>query len=193
MFRLFFRRPSISILALSTLATWTVGLTNPSSWSLYVVASLWLLFGIYVWYRLIRQGHYWFSALPALLLVGIAVGVSLPVDLFNRLLDPLNSWLTSVESPLPAGKIGHVVGFSVLAIVCLAARKSLQIQSLDLFLILALLAAATEGIQLYVAGRTPSLRDFLLDAIGVAIGTITFLAIQRLFVRTNKSPQTIEK
>lgn len=188
--RLFFRRPSISILALSTLVTWIVGLTSPSPWSLYIVASLWLLFGIYVWYQLVRQGHYWLSALPALLLIVIAVGVSLPLELFNQLMDPFNSWLASFDSPLPAGKIGHILGFSFLTTLCLAVRKSFRIQTFDLFLILALLAAATEGIQLYVAGRTPSLRDFLFDAIGVVIGTMAFLAIQRWVKDSTNSTQT---
>lgn len=192
-YRLFLRRPSISILALSTLVTWIVGLTHPSTWSLYVVASLWLLFGFYVWYQLFRQGHYWLSALPALLLVVIAVGVSLPRELFDQLMDPFNTWLTSFEFPLPAGKIGHILGFCVLTTVCLALRKRLSIQTFDLYLILALLAAATEGIQLYVAGRTPSLRDFLFDSIGVAIGTIVFLAIQRWRADTTDLSPVVEK
>ena len=169
-----FQRPSLFILSFSTATTWFVGLQNPADWMLYFIATCWIVFGGYVLLKLIRRGHYWLAFFPVLFIVVIGVGVSLPVETFDQMMEPFNRHLREHHSPLLAGKIGHILCFSMLTFVCLSVRKNLQISLADLFVTVALLGLATEGIQLFIAGRTPQLLDFGFDLIGILIAAATY-------------------
>ena len=170
--------PSIWVLAVCTSATWLSGLWAPISTTFAAVASCWFVFGAYVAYRLFRKGHKWLLAMPVLFLVAIAIGVSMPLETFNQLLHPVNEFLEEKGSPIAAGKIGHVICFSVLTFFLLLHRKHWELSLVELFIILALLGIATEGIQLFIAGRTPKVVDFGLDAFGACIGTVVYLLIR---------------
>ena len=155
--------------------TWFVGLVNPSVMSFYIIASMWVIFGSYILLRMIQDGHYWLSILPAILTVLIVVAIVLPVETFDSLMAPLNAQIKRQGSPLLAGKIGHIICFAFFVIFLQSIRKSLRLHHVDLYAVTILLAAATEGMQLFVPGRTPQLRDFIFDILGIGLGTILFV------------------
>ncbi len=169
--------PSIWVLGVCTAATWLSGLSAPNTMTFAGVAFCWFAFGSYVAYRLFQKGHKWLLAIPVFFLVAIAIGVSMPVETFNQLLHPINEFLKEQRSPIAAGKIGHVICFCVLTFFLLLHRKHWELSFGELFIILALLGIATEGIQLFIAGRTPRVFDFGLDAFGAIAGTAVFLLI----------------
>lgn len=179
-------RPSMCILAASTAATWAIGLIRPNQWSLVLVGAFWIVFGAYVFYRLAQNGHGWLAIIPGIPIAIISVFIVLPSDVFNWIMEPLNSQLSASQSPLPAGKLGHVAGFFILTAILYSIRHSLQLKPLQLLSILLLLAAATEGMQLYIPQRTPTLRDFLFDSAGIASGAL-IVAISRWLFPTMAS------
>ncbi len=187
-----FQRPSLLLLTISTTVTWILGLTNPTTWTFYSLAICWLVFGGYILYQLIKTQHYRLAFVPVVFVIVICIGVSLPSETFRSLIAPLNKPLMASGSPLPAGKLGHIFCFSMLALFCLAVRKRLEIPVKDLFATMALLGLATEGIQLFIAGRTPTLKDFGFDLIGLLIGTLIFLA-GRPFLELRKKPDLNEQ
>lgn len=67
-------------------------------------------------------------------------------------------------------KAGHVVAFAGAAFLALRGEFR-RVRPWHVFAIGLLLAVATEGMQVLVRGRSPSLRDFLLDMGGICLGT----------------------
>jgi len=181
-----FFRPSILVLASSTLATWLAGLLAPTIWALVTIGACWLVFGSYVLYRLFQNGHRWLLAMPLLFVITIAIGVSMPLDTFNWLLQPVDHFLEVSGSPIPAGKIGHVFCFALLTFFLLRHRNHWKISLSELFVILALLGIATEGIQLFIEGRTPNFLDFGFDLTGVTIGAVFFFLTDSLIAFKSK-------
>ena len=175
------KRPSLLILAISTAATWFVGLVSPHSWSAACVAISWIAFGLYVLYRLIRNRQLWIAALPVFFVLAIGIGISLPVGVLNDLLQPANELITRWNLPLSAGKYGHVFCFAMLTLFALAIRRKLTVTPRELVLFIFLLAVATEGFQLFVAGRTTKAFDLVLDLAGALIGFGIFLIYKRLY------------
>ena len=176
-----FKRPSLLILALSTAATWIVGLLAPQSWSATCVAISWIAFGLYVLYRLVRNGQIWIAALPVFFVLAIGIGISLPVGVLNDLLQPANDLLMRFNLPLSAGKYGHVFCFAMLTLFALSIRRKLTVTPRELVLFIFLLAVATEGFQLFVDGRTTNFSDLVLDLIGALIGFGIFLLYKRWY------------
>ena len=111
---MFSKRPSLYILALSTLTTWLVGIVDPSPMSFYIVSAVWLTFGGYVWFRMIQNGNYYIAMLRAVMVALIVVAILLPIEVFESLMAPLNAHLAEQNSPLPAGKLGHIGCFALL-------------------------------------------------------------------------------
>ncbi len=173
------KRPSLQILAANTAITWITGLVAPQEWASIIVGSCWILFGIYVGYRLIRTGQLWVAAIPMFFVIAISVGVALPRDTFDSLLRPLDHWLTTWNSPLPAGKLGHIFCFAMLTLFALAIRRRLSVGASELVLFLLLLAVATEGFQLFIAQRTTTVLDLVWDFTGAAIGYAIFSVYKR--------------
>ena len=169
-----FKRPSLLILALSTAATWTVGLLSPHSKSAACVAVCWIAFGLYVLYRLVRNRQIWIAALPVFFVLAIGIGISLPFETLNNLLRPANDLLSRWNVPLSAGKYGHVFCFAMLTLFALAIRRKLTASPQELVLFILLLAVATEGFQLFVPGRTTKIFDLGLDLFGALIGFLIF-------------------
>ena len=169
------KRPSLQILLLSTIATWIVGLFSTQSWSLYAVGGCWLVFGGYIWSQLLRKRQLWLAAVPIFFVIVIGIGISLPVELFNKINQPVDHWLMQVGSPLMTGKIGHVFCFAMLTLFMLLVRRRLDVRASELVWFIILLAVATEGMQLFVAGRTTRMSDLLLDLVGAIIGYAIFL------------------
>ena len=169
-----FKRPSLLILALSTAATWTVGLLSPHSKSAACVAVCWIAFGLYVLYRLVRNRQIWIAALPVFFVLAIGIGISLPFETLNNLLRPANDLLSRWNVPLLAGKYGHVFCFAMLTLFALAIRRKLTASPQELVLFILLLAVATEGFQLFVPGRTTKIFDLGLDLFGALIGFLIF-------------------
>ena len=165
-----FKRPSLLILTLSTAATWIVGLLAPHSWSAACVAICWIAFGLYVLYRLVRNRQIWIAALPVFFVLTIGIGVSLPSEVLNNLLQPANDMLMRWNLPLSAGKYGHVFCFAMLTLFALAIRRKLTASARELVLFIFLLAVATEGFQLFIDGRTTNVSDLGLDLTGALIG-----------------------
>ena len=95
-----FKRPSLLILALATAATWIVGLVSPHSWSAASVGLLWIAFGLYVLYRLIRNGQIWIAALPVFFVLAIGIGISLPYKVLDGLLRPANKLIMHWNLPV---------------------------------------------------------------------------------------------
>ena len=182
-----FKRPSLLILALSTSATWIVGLLSPHSWSAACVAACWIAFGLYVLYRLIRNGQLWIAALPVFFVLAIGIGISLPFETLNSLLKPANDVLTRWNLPLSAGKYGHVFCFAMLTLFALAIRRKLTATPIELVLFILLLAVATEGFQLFVPGRTTKIFDLVLDLFGALIGYGIFTIYKSVY------PNRLEK
>ena len=180
------KRPSIQILALSTTATWIVGLTAPQSWAAVAVAVCWIAFGLYILVRLIRSGHFWIALLPIFFVIAIGVGVSLPYKTIHALLEPANLFLSRWKLPMSAGKYGHVFCFAMLTLFALAIRRKLSVPAKELTLFVFLLAIATEGFQLFIPGRTTNGFDLVLDLFGALLGFLIFVIYKR-FVPNRKS------
>ena len=164
------KRPSLLIFALSTAVTWCVGLLSPSTWSAASVGVCWIVFGLYVIYRLVKNGQLWIAALPVLFVLAIGIGISLPHDTINDLLKPADEFLIRRNSPMSTSKYGHVFCFAMLTLFALAIRRKLTATPAELVLFIVLLAVATEGFQLFVPGRTTKLTDLGLDLVGALIG-----------------------
>ena len=175
------RRPSLLILAISTAATWLVGLLAPHSWIAVCVVVSWIVFGLYVLYRLIYNGQIWMAALPVFFVLAIGVGISLPRQVLNDLLQPADDLVERWNLPLAAGKYGHVFCFSMLTLFALAIRRKLTVTAGELVLFIFLLAAATEGFQLFVEGRTTKISDLGLDLVGALIGFGIFSVYKRVY------------
>lgn len=176
-----FKRPSLLILALSTAATWIVGLMAPDSWSAASVGFLWIAFGLYVLYRLIRNGQIWIAALPVFFVLAIGIGISLPYKVLEGLLLPANKLIIRWNLPMSAGKYGHVFCFAMLTLFASAIRRKLTVTPRELVLFIFLLAVATEGFQLFIDGRTTNVSDLLLDLVGAVIGFGIFLIYKRIY------------
>ena len=182
-----FIRPSLLILAIATLTTWIVGLLAPQSWAATCVAISWIAFGLYVLYRLIRNGQIWIAALPVFFVLAIGIGVSLPRKTLNDLLQPANELISHWNLPMSAGKYGHVFCFSMLTLFALAIRRKLTVTPSELVLFIFLLAVATEGFQLFIEGRTTKFSDLLLDLVGALIGFGIFSIYKSIY------PNRLEK
>ena len=182
-----FKRPSLLILAIATLTTWIVGLLAPQSWAATCVAISWIAFGLYVLYRLIRNGQIWIAALPVFFVLAIGIGVSLPRKTLNDLLQPANELIAHWNLPMSAGKYGHVFCFSMLTLFALAIRRKLTVTPSELVLFIFLLAVATEGFQLFIEGRTTKFSDLLLDLVGALIGFGIFSIYKSIY------PNRLEK
>jgi len=189
-----FKRPSLLILALSTAATWIVGLLSPRSWSATCVAACWIAFGLYVLCRLVRNRQLWIAALPVFFVLAIGIGISLPHETLNSLLKPANDLLASWNLPLSAGKYGHVFCFAMLTLFALAIRRKLTASPQELVLFILLLAVATEGFQLFVPGRTTKLLDLGLDIFGALIGFGIFSIYKSVYPNRHlaKQAKTVE-
>ncbi len=187
-----FKRPSLLILAVSTAATWIVGLLAPDSWSASCVAICWICFGLYVLYRLVRNGQIWIAALPVFFVLAIGIGISLPLDTLNDLLRPANEMISRWNLPMSAGKYGHVFCFAMLTLFALAIRRKLTASPGELVLFVFLLAVATEGFQLFVPRRTTQFFDLLLDLVGALIGFGIFL-IYKLVYADRMETKSLEK
>lgn len=179
------KRPSLQILALSTVATWIVGLTAPRSWAAVAVAVCWIAFGLYILVRLIRSGHFWIALLPIFFVVTIGVGVSLPYETIQTLLEPANLLLSRWELPMTAGKYGHVFCFAMLTLFALAIRRKLVVRAKELTVFVVLLAIATEGFQLFIPERTTKVFDLGLDLFGAFLGFLIFLVYKRFVPNRN--------
>ena len=165
-----FKRPSLMILALSTAATWIVGLLAPNSAAAVAVGCCWIIFGLFIIYRLVRSGQFWIAVAPVFFVIAIGVGVSLPLKTLHGLLEPANLFLSRWKLPLTAGKYGHVFCFAMLTLFALAIRRKLAVAANELVLFICLLAVATEGFQLFLPGRTTKVFDLVLDLSGAVIG-----------------------
>lgn len=173
-------RPSIKVLAISTLAIWFSGLFFPNFWAFVTIAACWIFFGVYVLVRLLQNGHRWLIIMPIVFVIVIAIGVSMPLEMFNSLLDPANRFLATKGSPIAAGKIGHIICFGALTFFMLLHHKKWNLSRPELFVILALIGLATEGVQLFIAGRTPKILDLGFDITGVGLGIILFVLVSIL-------------
>jgi len=151
------KRPSIQILALSTVATWVVGLTAPQSWAAVAVAICW-----------------------------IGVGVSLPYETIHALLEPANLFLSRWKLPLSAGKYGHVFCFAMLTLFALAIRRKLEVPAKELTVFVVLLAIATEGFQLFIPERTTNVFDLGLDLFGAFLGFLIFVIYKYFVPKRNR-------
>ena len=167
-------RPSIWVLAACTATTWLCGLIHTGKWTFLLLVVCWLAFGGHVFFRLMQNRHRWLLVMPILFVIVIAIGVSLPIETYNQLIGPANSLLTKAGSPIPFGKIGHILCFAALTFFLLFYRRRWKFEYLELLVVLSLLGLATEGIQLFIAGRTPTILDFGYDLTGVSLGTILY-------------------
>ena len=138
---------------------------------------------------MIQNGNYYIAMLPAVMVALIVVAILLPIEVFESLMAPLNAHLAEQNSPLPAGKLGHIGCFALLSAFLLSVRKRLDIELGTLYAVKVLLAVATEGFQLFVPGRTPHPLDLVFDLTGISIGTALFLIVfqcSRLFSTSSK-------
>jgi VanZ family protein len=165
-------------LAACTATTWLCGWIHTGKWTFLLLVACWIVFGAHVLFRLLQNHHRWLLAMPILFVIAIVVGVSLPIETFNQLSGPVNVHLTQVGSPIQIGKIGHILCFAALTFFLLLYRRRWKISYVELMIVLALLGLATEGIQLFIAGRTPTLRDFGFDLFGVSIGAGVYQIIK---------------
>jgi len=180
------------LIVFAVLTSITVGLgwIVPAAFVLptfYLLVGAWGIFGCRTAAFLWQHGHQKAVWICVGLMVVLGVGVALPGRIFGLLLEPLDQVIDFLNDLLPsifffrgsAGKVGHVFCFAGLALVTLLYRKRLSISRGHWVIGFALLASATEGIQLFLKGRSPSLRDTGFDALGVMIG-IAIFAIVRL-------------
>jgi hypothetical protein len=76
----------------------------------------------------------------------------------------------------------HFAAFTLLALFTLAARPPLR--HLTLAVLLISYAAATELLQSFVPPRTPELKDFVENLLGLAVGTAVWWGARRYLSRT---------
>jgi VanZ family protein len=83
------------------------------------------------------------------------------------------------QLPVWVSKAGHVIGYAVLAVMVgsLPVRPAIR-NAWWLFLVSH--ACLTEWIQTFVEGRTGSLRDVLLDVLGITLGLLVLQCWQLL-------------
>ena len=179
------------ILILATLATWIVGLTSQATWSAWAIGGCWLVFGGYILYRLLTSGNRELAMAPIALVIIICIGVSLPPAVFDAIFDPVNDLLEQLGSPLPAGKIGHILCFAALTLFAFKVRHKLEIRAIEVAVFLVLLAVATEGMQLFIKGRTTKLLDMGFDLFGALIGFGLF-GIYKLWINPKSKTQVEE-
>jgi VanZ family protein len=188
------------LVVFAILASVTLGLgwLVPPSLSLptfYLLTGAWAVFGCRTAAFLWQHGHrksLWISV--GLMLI-LGVGVALPAGIIRYLLQPFDRVINFLNEQLPnvfffrgaSGKVAHVFCFAGLALVTLLNRNRLSVSKMHWVIGFMLLATATESIQLFLKGRSATLRDAGFDAIGVVLGMVIYSIIrlgQRM--RTNE-------
>ena len=105
---------------------------------------------------------------------------------FLRWLDPQISLSTIAAIHFALRKLGHLIEYAVLAALlwrALRSARNLRAKMSTLFVgvwvACAIIAAADEFHQSFIASRTASLNDVLTDSLGAAIGLAICLAVAR--------------
>lgn len=116
----------------------------------------------------------------------IGVGIVLPDSISSRLILPIQLKLSNYTSGFdqnlmePLFKSGHFFFFLIVALVLFLKRHALGISAVLLFVLLLLVAIATEGVQLQLYDRTTRFTDFIIDLSGIAVGA-SFATLFRLW------------
>ena len=171
---------------LLTLLTWGLGLTWPQPsghWSFWVCAAVWFLYAIWVGRFFWRMGHGRVLWLPCITMIILGVGVSIPAELMNAILNPVNRALDQLRQQFPgshlfnftAGKLAHFMCFLVVSFALLWKRRRLKFTYLHLMGLFLILALSTEGLQLFLRSRTTSVVDIGIDGAGYVAGLLLFL------------------
>lgn len=111
-------------------------------------------------------------------MVGIfAVGLFMPAPLRDALIDGLNI-PSGGEGGIEPDLIGHGIVFAIMAFLVRVGRPT---DPIGLHLgCWALIAVASETLQLFTFDREPSIADFLVDGIGVVLGLTLAVFLPRL-------------
>ena len=145
-----------------------------------------------------RFGRYW---LPVLVWLGVLfLGSSdlMSAEQTSRFLGPFLRWLEPeitaeaiAQIHLLVRKGAHLMEYAVLAILLWRAiyrgttlKMKMSILCASVWIAAALLAGADEFHQSFIASRTSSAGDVLIDTIGVTIGLALCLLINRKSART---------
>jgi VanZ family protein len=130
----------------------------------------------------------WLTAVARAILVLALLVVAVAVLLPNSKLATLrsaNPWFSNAisrtEELWPAVDMVHVVMFAAVGL--LAALAFPTARFVRLLLVMFVLAAATEFVQIWVPGRTSSLFEVLLDVVAGAMGLLVVLAARRASAR----------
>lgn len=156
------------------------------SFSKWLVIPLWAVFFFSMFQPCLRgKGNFFPKMLLVLTVVAIVAGTTIPGrfknDLRDDLLDETRSYTTSVQETvkevlvaehvrpfdLPKvdiTKLAHFFLFALLTLLLLLTNPEISVKLLLLNLFL--VACSTELIQLYVEGRSPLIRDVVIDMAG---------------------------
>jgi VanZ family protein len=173
-----------------TVLTWSLGMmdfesTAGENSALLAVGIGWILWLIVCLIHLVRSsGSFWILRPIIALCVILIIGLTLENATIKYLLYPINfalDWFSefigSFRRYVPsAGKIGHVVVFFALSLNLLKIREILSANFVGVTCFVALVAVATEGLQLFVPTRTSNSHDLLYDGFGIFLALIWVLA-----------------
>lgn len=142
------------------------------------VLAAWVVFALLVVVSMLSHGNLLVALTPIALVGVIAVGVSLPGEMLHALTAPLERLVRTVWPELASvtsiQKLGHAVTFALLSFCACLVRARLGASWPGLIAFVLLLAALTEGVQLFFGGRNTRLLDIGIDLAGAALGLALF-------------------
>ena len=109
-----------------------------------------------------------------LILIGTCMPIEIKKDVSQTIVTYVNQAAHSMEAYLPRdySKIGHFLLFSLLGITMAGLTGHFSFGAV--FLNILMVASGTELAQFFIEGRSPLIKDFLLDACGGSIGVSLF-------------------
>lgn len=123
-----------------------------------------------------REKTIFFRALLLIIFIAIVAGITLPGDMKNQVSDEVKIQIDAESEsfkaaiPWDLSKVWHFCFFFLFGLVlCLMMTKEPAFQVVIIILVL---AGSTELVQLYIAGRSPLVTDFFIDAAGGFLGII---------------------
>jgi VanZ family protein len=175
-----------------TVLTWLLGATLSDSISankiaLYTVAISWILWAVACLKYLLLSDFSLVILRPIIVLCCILlIGLTLDNATIKYLLYPINfliDWLAdflgNYRRHVPsAGKIGHVVVFCALTLHLIKIHELIYASIFGIVCFVALVALATEGLQLFIPTRTTALQDLVFDGTGIVLALFFVLLVK---------------
>jgi len=164
--------------ALVDASVWLVSELPTFSKARIAIFLVWSIILLIVLYYLFTHGSKATFAAIATVISLIIIGVLMPETIRAGTVKPVYDFIQNLtglagDSVLAyAYKVGHFIFFFLCTLLLLLHRKTLQLRTWEIYLIVVLFAIATEGLQLYLLDRSTRITDLFIDFSAIVAGAI---------------------